>query len=796
MLRNYFLTALRNLRKNITYSAINIFGLSVGLATCLLILTWITHELSYDHFHEKSSSIYRASLEMQYNGQKISTAVSPTALLPALKEFPEVEEGVRVYNPSAWNPFVVKKDDNLFHETRFYVADSTFFKVFSFSLIEGNEDNALRDPYSVILTASTAKKYFGNADPVGKTLLVNNTQEYTVTGVLPDVPSNSLLQFDLLASFASIRQGREQPTWWSANYQTFFVVRDGTDIASLDDKIDTYVNKAIGASNPQDQVRYNLIKLTDIHLRSSFENEPEVVGSIDYIYIFGAVALLILAIACINYVNLATARAMDRAKEVGIRKVAGAFRNQLLMQFIGESALITIVAYLVAFSFVYLTLPIFNALTSLPFDTSVFFTPSFILTSVVAILMISLCAGAYPALAITSFKPVSVLKGNFKHSGNGVLLRKALVVTQFSISVVLIVCTLVIYKQLAYIQNKKTGFQKENVLVMPLDKQSKETFDRLKTEFVRKANVVAMGRATESPIRIQGGYSFDVPGQNIEEEMLLTAVACDTGYIPALNINIIEGRNFNGGDFARIASDTVYSFIVNQSVLEALYLSPKDAIGKRASLSGRQGEIVGVVEDFHFSSLHNPIGPLVIFSEETYYNLMFVRLPTGNIEKELAEMKTISASVAPHRPFEYEFLDTKYNAMYASEQKLGTLFTVFATLAIIIACSGLLGLVAFSAAQKTKEIGIRKVLGATPSNIVMLITRDFTTLVAVAICIGIPVSLLLMTRWLSGFAYHAPIGSLPFIIASVTCLVIAFGTAGAQALRAALIDPSKTLRNE
>ncbi len=796
MLKNYFLIALRNLRKNITYSTINIFGLSIGLATCLLILTWVTHELSYDHFHEKSSSIYRASLEMQYNGQKVSTAVSPTALLPALREFSEVEEGVRVYNPSAWNPYVVKKDDNIFQETRFYVADSTFFKVFSFPLVSGNKDKALIAPYSVVLTASAARKYFGDADPIGKNLLVNNSQEYTVTGVMQDLPSNSLLQFDLVASFSSLRQGREQPVWWSANYQTFFIVREGTDIPPLNDKIDSYANKAIGVSNPQDQVHYNLIRLTDIHLRSPFQNEPEIVGSIEYVYIFGAVALLILVIACINYVNLATARAMDRAKEVGIRKVAGAFRKQLIVQFMGESALITVIAYLVAFSFVYLTLPTFNALTSLHFDTSVFFTQSFIATSIFAILLISLLAGGYPAIAITSFKPVSVLKGSFKHSGTGVLLRKVLVVTQFSISIVLIVCTLVIYKQLTYIQDKKTGFQKENVLVMPLDKQSKDTFDRLKSEFTRRANVVAMGRATESPIRIQGGYSFNVPGQNVEQDMLLTAVACDTGYIPALNINIIEGRNFAASDFARVASDTIYSFIVNQSLLEALYLSPKDAIGKRASLSGRQGEIVGVVEDFHFSSLHNPIGPLVIFSEETYYNLMFVRLPTGNIAKELADMKAISSSVMPHRPFEYEFLDTKYNAMYASEQKLGTLFTIFAALAIIIACSGLLGLVAFSAAQKTKEIGIRKVLGATPSNIVVLITRDFATLVIVAICIGIPVSLLLMNEWLSRFAYHTPIGTVPFIAASVACLVIAFGTAGSQALKAALIDPSKTLRNE
>jgi putative ABC transport system permease protein len=795
MFRNYFLIALRNLKKNVTYSVINIFGLSIGLATCLLILTWITHELSYDHFHEKSSSIYRASLEMQSNGQIVSTAVSPTALLPALKEFPEVEAGVRVYNPTAWNPYVVKNDDKIFQENKFYVADSTFFKVFSFELSEGNKAKALVQPYSVILTESMAKKYFGDNEPLGKTLLINNTQEYTITGVMPDVPSNSLLQFDFLASFTSIRQGREEPVWWSANYQTFFILKDGTDVKSFSAKTDDFINKAIGLTSPQDKVHYHIMKMTDIHLRSSCENEPELIGNIQYIYIFGAVALLILGIACINYVNLATARAMDRAKEVGIRKVAGAFRKQLIAQFMGESALIAIVAYMIAFSFVYITLPFFNSLTSLHFDTTVFSTPEFIVTSMVAVAFIAIFSGAYPAVAITSFKPVAVLKGSFKHSGKGVFLRQLLVITQFSISVILIVSTLVIFSQLSFIQEKKIGFQKENVLILPLDRQTEKVYSQLKTEFMRRTNVVAMGRGTESPIKIQGGYSFDVSGDNEQEDMLVTAVASDTGYIPALNMTMVEGRNFTAGDFQRLETDTLYSFIVNQSALKAFFLSPKDAIGKQARLSGRRGEIVGVVEDFHFSSLHNAIGPLVIFSEDTY-NLIAVRVNTNDITRDLERMRKISASLLPHRPFEYEFLDQKYDSMYAAEQKLGKLFTIFATLAIIIACSGLLGLVAFSAAQKTKEIGIRKVLGATPTNIVYLITRDFAKLVIISIVIGVPVSVWLMQQWLGDFAYHVPIGITPFIIATLACLVIAFGTAGSQALKAALLDPSKTLRNE
>ena len=794
MFYNYLLIALRNLRKNIAYSFINIFGLSIGLATCLLILTWITHELSYDQFHEKSSSIYRASLEMQNNGQVVRTSVSPTALLPALKQFPEVTDGVRVYNPSAWNPYIVRNGEDVFQENKFYVADSSFFKVFSYPLIKGNPAKALTEPYSLILTESTANKYFGDDDPMGKILVVNNT-DYTVTGVMSDIPSNSLLQFAFLGSFSSLRQGREEPIWWSANYQTFFVVKEGTEIATLSEKVDDFANKAIGTTSAADRVHYHMMKLTDIHLRSPFDSEPEIVGNIQHVYIFGAVALLILIIACINYVNLATARALDRAKEVGIRKVAGAIRKQLIVQFMSESTLITFVAYIIAFFFVFTTLPLFNAITTLHFDSSIFVAKEFIFTSAAMVLFIALCAGAYPAIAITSFKPVAVLKGNFRHSTKGVFLRKLLVVSQFSISVVLIVSTIVISNQLSFIQDKKLGFQKDNVIVMPLDKKTKEVFSQVKTELLSKTKAISVGRATESPLKIQGGYSFHVTGNTEESQMLTTAVAADTGFIPSLSMNLIEGRNLNQADFKQLETDTVYAFIVNEALLKTLYLSPREAIGKKARLSGRQGEIVGVVENFHFSSLHNTIGPLVIFSEDTY-NHMFIKLSSSNVREDLAKMKEISARLLPHRPFEYDFLDEKYAAMYAAEQKLGNLFTVFAGLAIFIACSGLLGLVSFSAAQKTKEIGIRKVLGATPSSIVYLITQDFTRLVIISVCIGIPVSIWLMQEWLSTFAYHASLGALPFIVAAVGCLLIAFGTAASQALKAALLDPSKTLRNE
>jgi putative ABC transport system permease protein len=797
MFKNYLLISIRNLRKHFSYSLINIFGLGIGLATCLLLVTWIRHEISYDKFHKKSDRIYRSSLEMSFGGQTIKTSVSPTALLPALKEFPEVETGTRVYNPAGWNPYIVKKDDHLFQEGKFYFADSTFFDVFSFRLLKGNPETALNEPYNLILTESSAKKYFGNEDPLGKTLTINNSTDYVITGIIEDVPSNSFLQFDFLGSFSSLRQGREQPIWWSANYQTFIVVNEDTDIAALTKKTDEVVKKAVGTdvSAPGDYVHYHFMKLTDIHLKSPYENEFEVVGNIQYVYIFSAIAVLILLIACINYVNLATARAVDRAKEVGIRKVVGALKQQLFAQFLGESIVITLVAFFLAFFAAQTLLPLFNSITGKEMDAGVFFDPTFIGFSFLILIVIALLSGAYPAFAITSFKPVSILKGNFRFSGKGIWLRKVLVVTQFSISIMLIIGTLVIVKQLDFIQNKRLGYSKENVVILPLDKGTSKAYEQLKTEFMKSGHVKSVGRATESPTRIQGGYGFNVQGKNDNQNVLLTAVAADSGFVPALSMEIIQGRNFNDADYLRVEKDTFYAFVVNEALLKTIYLDPDKAVGTKANLSGRKGEIVGVVRDFHYSSLHSPIGPLVIFNQVDY-NHMFVKVRSSDISESIKKLKEISAAITPHRPFEYQFLDQQYEKLYSSEQRMGTIFTVFATLAIVIACLGLLGLVSFSAAQKTKEIGIRKVLGATAANIIVLITTDFTKLVLIAIALGIPLAYWMMGKWLDDFAYRTTIGAGPVLVASVICFFIAFGTAGFQAVKAALLDPAKTLRNE
>jgi len=798
MIQNYILISFRNLRKHFSYSLINILGLGLGLATCLLLFTWIRHELSYDKFHEKSDRIYRASLEYSSGGQVSRTSVSPTALLPTLMTLPETETGVRVYNPSSWNPYIVKNGEKLFQERRFYAADSTFFDVFSFKLLKGNPKTALVEPNSVILTEAMVSKYFGDeGDALGKVLQINGNKDFTITGIIEDVPTNSLLQFDFLCSFSSLWVASQELQWWSANYQTFVVLQPNGDLSALRDKTNEIVKKATAsdARGEDGYVRYNFTRMTDIYLKSDFDGEPEIVSDIKYIYIFSGIALLILLIACINYINLATARAADRAKEVGIRKVVGALKKQLFTQFIGESIIITLFAFFLAYLLAQVMLPLFNSLTGKHFSYELLLQPSFIVMSMGVLLVIAILSGAYPAFAITSFQPVSVLKGNFKSSSKGIWLRKSLVVFQFGISVVLITGTLIIVKQLDFIQGKNLGYDRENTIILPLDKQTTEVFEALKTELTRNEVALHIGRGTESPVNIKGGYTIKANDDN-EPGMVTTGLLVDEEYFPAMGIQLLQGRNFTREDRERVSRDTVYTFILNESALAALYIPKEEAIGKKVFMGSRRGEIIGIAKDFHFASLHRNISPLVIFPEERQFNKLFIKLPAGDISANLEKVKNIYSTLVTHRPFEFEFLDQQYAALYTNEQRLSSVFIVFATLAIIIACLGLLGLVSFSASQKTKEIGIRKVLGATAPNIVLLITKDFTRLVVIAILMGIPVAYWIMYQWLGAFAYKTEMGIGPVVIASAICISIALSTAGYQAVKAALIDPAKTLRNE
>ncbi len=797
MIKNYILTTLRNIQKHFTYSLINIFGLGLGICISLLLALWVNHELSFDRFHANADQIYRVSMDISFGGQSSSHSFSPTALLPTLKRnFPEVKTGVRVFNSSAFSPFIVKKDDNFFQENRFYFADSTFFQVFSYTLLEGNPSTVLTNPRSVVLTNSMAKKYFGDNDPMGQTLLINGQNDYTVTGLMADVPDNSYLQFDFIGSFSSLGQATEE-VWWSANYLTYALLDGQANLKAIETKTNDLVKEVIGdqLASPGDYVKYNWMNLKDIHLHSKVQSEMEPVGNIQYVYLFACIALLIIIIACINYINLATARATLRAKEVGVRKVVGASKKQLVFQFIGESIIISLLALVFAFLLAQLLLPIFNALTGKNFDHTAFITPTFLLSTLVVILFVGIGSGAYPALSITSFKPVSILKGNFRSSAKGIWLRKSLVVFQFSITLILTIGTLAIVKQLIFIQNKNLGYERENTILLPLDKKTHEVYSTLKSEFLRSGKITSIGRATESPVEIQGGYSIKLQ-ESSDPAMSVVALSADDGFVTSLGMEIAAGRDFTETDIKNFLTDTTYVFMVNESSIKNLLLTNEEAIGKRVELNGRKGEIVGVVKDFHFASLHMPIGPLVIFSGANEYYYAIARLASGNITESLNVLKQISTTIAPHKPFTYEFLDQQFDALYRSEQQMGKLFGVFATLAIVIACLGLLGLVSFSATQKTKEIGIRKVMGANAGNIVLLITNEYIRLIIIAVFIAIPAALYGIDQLLGNFAYKTTVGPVLIILSVLGCMLIAFLTASYQAIKAAAINPTETLKNE
>jgi putative ABC transport system permease protein len=474
-------------------------------------------------------------------------------------------------------------------------------------------------------------------------------------------------------------------------------------------------------------------------------------------------------------------------------------RNQLILQFIGESLIITLLSLCVGFLMVRLALPAFNDITGKSFAASIIFSPLFMGISVFIAFTIALAAGAYPALAITSFKPVSVLKGSFKTSRRGTWLRKGLVVFQFCISTILVIGTLVVVKQLDFLQQKKLGYDRENTLIIPFDGKTDKVYNELRTEVMRSGVASHIGRATESPTFIAGGYSLNVQDGSDRPGMIVTAMSVDGEFIPTLGMEFSTGRNFTEADIVKAQNDTTsssYSFIVNESALRELSIDTEKAVGLRASMNGRNGEIVGVLKDFHFAPLHKKIGPLVLFDQASDYHYIFIKLKNGDITESVASVKNIYNHLVPHRPFEYQFIDQRYTSLYDNEQRMAKINTVFALLAIVIACLGLLGLVSFSAAQKTKEIGIRKVLGATAPSIVLLITKDFTRLVIIALMIGFPIAYWIMDQWLSDFAYKTEMGLSPILLSSLLCIVVAFGTASYQAVKAALINPADTLRNE
>lgn len=797
MLKNYIVIAFRNLKRQLGYTSVNIFGLAIGLASCILIGIYVLHELSYDTFHEKADRIFRVSKMYKNAGRSEKIYHTSTALLPHLRrDFNDVSTGVRVYNVSMFSPVIVQKGDTKYQEPSFLYVDSTFFDVFSFKVKGGDPAKALVEPRSVVFTESSAVKYFGDKDPLGELVQVDGI-DYTVTAVLEDVPGNSHLKFDFLGSFTSLKAS-QQEVWHSANYATYIVLADPSAKASLGQAISDMVAEKLADYLKDTQVIFDLMPLTDIHLRSDVTVEMQPQNDIRYIYVISFVGLLVLVIACINYMNLATARSLERAREVGMRKVLGAIRKQVFYQFMGESVIVTLVSMVVALVLVNLFLGTFNQLTAKALGWSEVFNLQMIVGFVIVFITVSFLAGAYPALNLSSFAPSDVLKGSFKRTKSGSWVRKALVIVQFSISIFLIIGTLIIYQQLSFMQNKKLGYEKENVLVLPTDGEVNINFMTLKTELERRQDVISVSIASESPTDVGGTYSLSIPGQS--EDLSVQAVTADADFLNTMQMEVISGRNFTPSDHTlatkEIVEDRWHAFIVNQALLKTLMINEASIIGEKVNLNGRKGEIVGVVEDFHFTSLHRKITPLVLFIEPRQFHQMFIRISPDNLQGTLTAIEDQWKEIVPNRPFVFNFLDDEYDALYRNEMRLGNVFTTFAILAILIACLGLFGLVSFAVQQRTKEIGIRKVMGASVKSLFFLVSKDFSKLVLLAFVIAAPLGYWLMGQWLNDFEYRVSIGFWPMLIAVVCTTLVAFLTVSYQSIRAATLNPADTLRNE
>lgn len=787
MLKNYFTVALRTLRRQSGYTVINVVGLAVGLACCLLIALYVRHELSYDRYHVNADRIYRAGYVMDARVEVHQTARTPHPLAPVLvSEFPETKAAVRFRRAEA----VIRHDEESFRETAFYYADAAVFDVFSFSLIEGDPATALTAPFSLVLTEEAAHRYFGETSPIGRSLLVPDVGTFTITGVLQNLPSQSHFTFDLLASYATLEVMRPEALrqWDSAVTSTYVLLAEGIKAAALEAKFSLLVDRYLGPNAGNS--RFFLDPLTRLHLHSDLAGELGEGGDARSLYVFAGIALFILLIACINFMSLTTARSARRTREVGMRKVVGASRIQLIVQFLAESVLLAMVALGVALILVDLTLPAFNALTGKALAVEWFsgwFVP---VTLAGIVLVVGLLAGSYPAFVLSAFRPTDVLQGQTAPGSAGARLRSVLVVVQFSIAIALVAGTLVMAEQLAFLHDKDLGFDKEQVVVISMqDEAVRGRYQVLKDELLAHPNVLAAAASYHTPGRGLGQYYVDVEGR--EDALILPTYIVDEDYLETMGMEVVTGRGFS----KTLPTDATEAFMINETA--ARRFGWDEPLGKTIIWDdAKQGTVIGVVKDFHVQSLYQPIEPLIIHFDPDYFRRLSVRIRPTDIPNTLAFLKAVYEQADPNHPFEYGFLDEDFAIHYQAEQRAARLVRYAALLAIFIACLGLFGLAALTTEQRTKEIGIRKVLGASVPGLVALLSKDFARLVLMSFVVAVPFMYFGLRAWLDDFAYHISLGMDVFLLAGMLAFGIALGTVSYQAIRTALTDPIESLRYE
>ena len=798
MIRNYLTIAIRNLLRQPVYSLINIVGLAIGMAACMLIVLYIQDELSYDRHHPNAERIYRIVDDIESGGQTIQTAGSPLSWAPALKrDYPEVEQFVRMRGTaSSW---LFHREATQFYEKKVIWAEDGLFGLFDIPLVAGDPKTALAEPFTIVISEEMAAKYFGGEEAMGQIMGVDNTYDFRVTGIMRDLPANTHMRPDMFTSYSSLATiGSFYRENWEVhdNFYTYIKLRENADPDDLEAQFPDFLERYAGDKYRESGVvlKPSLQPLVDIHLHSHRESELEPNGDIRFVVLYTLIAFLIPLIACINFVNLATARSAMRAREVGVRKVMGANRTQLLGQFLGEAVVMAAFAMIISVILVELALPAVNAIAGkqLIFPLS----NGLVLAALVfGAIVIGLAAGSYPAVYLSGFVPTEVLKGNLETGTRGLNLRKVLVVVQFSMSIFLLISTAVIYDQLEYISTKRLGFNKEQVMVLPITGSTqRRNTPVLKERLSQLPGVLGVATASGVPgMRVIPIMAVRPDGMAPEDHLMMATLQVDEIFLDVLEIDLAAGRNFSP-DWG---TDSTTGFLLNETAVRYLgWGTPPDAIGKQFAwlpFGGKKGQVIGVVEDFHLRTIHEEIEPIVILTS-SYHIYVLIRVEPNRIPETIARIGETWRTIDASFPLEYTFLDEDFDRLYQDDRRLGEVFAIFAMLGVFVACLGLLGLASFSIQRRTREIGIRKVLGSSISTIVVLLSKDFMKYVLLGNLIAWPLAYFVMTRWLQNYAYAAPLDFAWFVVGGVVALVIAWLTIGAHAVAASRRNPVNALR--
>jgi len=793
MFKNYLKITLRNLKKNKIYSFINIAGLASGFLCCLVIACFVFKELSFDKYHEHKDRIFRVS---QFEETAHHTSTDPNTappLIPALKkDFPEVDNGARII-PDGNR--IVRRDDKIFYEKNFMYADQDLFEIITIPFQKGNKDNALVRPHTVVITERMAKKYFGNEDPLGKTLNISET-DFEITGVVKDSPENTHLPYDLIAAFKFKRDYSEARYWMSHFVFSYIKIRADVDVQTFETKMAKIGDKYAKDMFKKTGYTYTFFfqSVPNLHLYPCPHNEIEPPGNPAQLAILSAIGIIVLLIACMNFVNLSTARSGKRAGEIGLRKVVGASRRQIIFQFLGESMILSILAMALAVGAAYILLPIINQLTGIGISFNDFFQSNILLLLAGLVLLVGFGAGSYPSFLLSTFRPAQALKKQARKV-RGVALRKILVVGQFSISIFLIIGTLTVVRQLDYMKNSYLGFDIKQKLVIPVRKQEylSKNHKTIKAEFLRHANIIAASVSSTVPGQDLDMYLTKIKGQDDEKSQSIHYMHIDPDFIDQFHIRLVAGRIFS----SNMTTDKEAAFILNESAVLSLgWKTAEEALGKRIYGGGHEGNIIGVAQNFHYKGLQREVGPLIMDMNSNRYNLVNLSVNIQSLKETIAYVRQKWEELQPGVPVEFFFLDESFDRQYRSEKQMGRIGAAFTFLGLITACLGLFGLASFMTEQRTKEIGIRKVLGASVKGIVYNLTKDFSKWVLVGNLIAWPLGYFMMNRWLQSFAYQTKIEIWIFFVSAFAALLIAVLTVSYQSIKAAIANPVDSLHYE